>query len=368
MSTSVIQVTASSHFTIKLTHNNFPVWRKHIRSTLIGLGLEKFITGPIEVPSEFLDKESTKPNPEYAQWMRQDQMILSAILGSCSDPIQPILSSAETSREAWEILVTSYANSSRSRIISLKSRLAKNPKGTRSVAEFLHDMKSIADELALAQSPVKDEDLQIHILGQLGDEYRNFVAALKARDTALSFSELFQKLVDFERSLKEDVVSSPSITTVNYTNKLPRHNQRVSLDPRSGRYQSNNYNPRASRNHWSNSPTFNNGNRPNRNSITCQFCNIPGHEAKDCRKLARFLRDNHVTIATQNNATPTANVAISRPNSVPPTWMWDTGASDHATSDRTPLHTLSEYGGPDEIVLGDGSSHGGAPNAGGELS
>ncbi|GJS96847.1 putative RNA-directed DNA polymerase [Tanacetum coccineum] len=100
----------------------------------------------------------------------------------------------ETSREAWERLNSSYASSSRSRIISLKSKLTKNPKGTRSVAEFLHEMRSIADELALAQSPIQEEDLIVHILSQLRDEVNNIVAAIKVRESVISFSEFFEKL------------------------------------------------------------------------------------------------------------------------------------------------------------------------------
>lgn len=228
---TVIQITANNHFPIKLTANNFPVWRKQIQSALIGLNLDRFILGTHVPPAQFLDSSSTKPNPAFSFWFRQDQTILSAILGSCSDTIQPLISSADTSREAWERLVTSYANASRSRVISLKAKLAKNPKGTRSVTEFLHDMKAIADELALVQSPVSDEDLLVHVLGQLGEEYQTIVAAFQVRDTPIAFPELFEKLVDFERILKQTASSSPTlIATANYTNKQPRSGYRQNSD------------------------------------------------------------------------------------------------------------------------------------------
>ncbi|GKE24233.1 hypothetical protein Tco_1435745 [Tanacetum coccineum] len=34
--------------------------------------------------------------------------------------------------------------------------------------------------------------------------------------------------------------------------------------------------------------------------------------------------------------------------------MFDSGASHHTASERSAVHTLSEYGGPDEIMLGNG--------------
>lgn len=124
--------------------------------------------------------------------------------------------------------------------------------------------------------------------------------------------------------------------------------------------------PKGGRQQWSNVTNYSSGNRLNRNSAYCQFCNIPGHETKVCRKLARFLRDNNVNLAATTPATPIANVTTSRPTSSSPTWMFDSGASHHVTSDRSSLHTLFEYGGPDGIILGDGKtlsiSHAGKAN------
>ncbi|PWA86070.1 zinc finger, CCHC-type [Artemisia annua] len=165
---------------------------------------------------------------------------------------EELFSSVETSREAWERLNSSYTSSSRSRIISLKSKLTKNPKGTRSVAEFLHEMKSIADELALAQSPILEEDLVVHILSQLGDEFNNIVAAIKVRESVISFSELFEKLVDFERMLKDsDSSQSTILTTANVTQKssfkFQPHNKQYSGNQ--GRPNKNYSNSRKFRDH-----------------------------------------------------------------------------------------------------------------------
>ncbi|KAL4566494.1 hypothetical protein LXL04_030610 [Taraxacum kok-saghyz] len=218
-----IQVTAATHFPIKLTANNFPVWRCQVESTLIGLDLDVYISSVQQPPKQLTtEKNGSKSNPEYLLWYRQDQTIISAILGCCSDSIQPLISSATTSREAWKRLNASFASESRSRVISLKSKLVKNPKGTRSVTEYLQDMRTIDDELALAQSPVTEEDLLVHILSQLGDEFGTIVAAIKVHETPLSYSELFEKLADFERALKEQAVpSEPMLTTANYTARQP---------------------------------------------------------------------------------------------------------------------------------------------------
>ncbi|XP_076940390.1 uncharacterized protein LOC143609543 [Bidens hawaiensis] len=327
---TVVQITASTHFNVTLTDDNFTVWRKHVYSTLIGLDLVHFVTGTKPTPAEFLDAEATRPNSDHYPWFRQDQIILAALLGSCSPTIQTMIASADTAREAWERLVTSFANPSRSRVISLKTKLASNPKGTRTITEYLRDMKSIADELALVQNPVKDEDLMVHILCQLGDDFKNFAQSLRLLGSSLTFPELFEKLINFERELKQTTVAPPLMPTANFTQKYSRTNSRFAPDRRNMQSNSNN---RPSRNQWPNGSNSNNG-----------------HETKECRKLAHFLRDNHVTTGnsmTQSKASPIANVATS-------SYMFDTGASNHVVTDRASFHSVSEYGGPDEIVLGNG--------------
>ncbi|KAM0065634.1 putative RNA-directed DNA polymerase [Helianthus debilis subsp. tardiflorus] len=362
-SNNLITLTAATHFNIKLTSHNFSVWRRHVQSTLIGLGLENYLTGstpapPATITDKDAGKDTVKPNPAFDAWFRQDHVIFSAILGSCSDEIQPLIASAKTAKDAWDRLSSSFASKSRSRIISLKSKLAKNPKGTRPIAEFLNEMRSIVDDLALVQSPITKEDLMVHILTQLGDEYTSIAAALKVRETPVSYPELFDKLVDFERSLKLTEPVTTMMATVNATQtRQTRTPGRPSSDSqhRNARFQPSNPSQRSFR------PTKSQpGPSANRSAQFCNFCNIAGHDTRDCRKLARFLKENHISF----NTNPVANAVTSAPGS--PMWMMDSGASHHLSSCPATLSSVSEYGGPDEIVLGNGSQNGGAYPTGGE--
>ncbi|GFP97214.1 hypothetical protein PHJA_001865500 [Phtheirospermum japonicum] len=81
----------------------------------------------------------------------------------------------------------SYANTSRGRVVSLKAKLAKNSKSGKLVIEFLHEMRAIADDLALAQSPISEEDLVVHVITQLGSEFNSIVVALRVCETPLPF-------------------------------------------------------------------------------------------------------------------------------------------------------------------------------------
>ncbi|XP_019157460.1 PREDICTED: uncharacterized protein LOC109154032 [Ipomoea nil] len=198
----IIQLNAPTHFPIKLTTINFPVWRRQVHATLVGLNLLGYIDGSTKEPTEYTDPARTVPNPRHLTWYSQDQIIVGALLGSCTDTIQPLVSSATTAYDARQRLVASYASASRGRIISLKAKLTKNPRGSRSIAIYLNDMRAIADDLALAQCPVSDDDLIVYILTQLGEDYNSIISAIRVHEKPMSFGELPEVLTDHERQLK----------------------------------------------------------------------------------------------------------------------------------------------------------------------
>ncbi|PWA88940.1 hypothetical protein CTI12_AA115530 [Artemisia annua] len=114
------------------------------------------------------------------------------------------------------------------------------------------------------------------------------------------------------------------------------------------------------RNAWKNQGN----NRSYRANILCQFCEINGRDTRDCRKLARFLKENNIIVSGLNSSSgsrPMANVTMSTTWSTSTTnqqqpWLFDSCASHHMTSDPSTLQNLSIYCGPDEIFFGEGKS------------
>lgn len=89
----------------------------------------------------------------------------------------------------------------------------------------------------------------------------------------------------------------------------------------------------------------------------CNYCEYPGHDTRFCRKLAKFLKENNVSVVEpqiNERHLPTVNTTASTMPIQP--WLMDSGASHHTVNDPTSLQTLSDYTGPDEIMLGDGKS------------
>lgn len=89
--------------------------------------------------------------------------------------------------------------------------------------------------------------------------------------------------------------------------------------------------------------------KPDYSKVKCQFFDEMGHTAKRCPRLksvpkvaptAKWISSSNI-----NNNTPNKNQ----------NWMLDTGASYHIIADLLNLSLYSEYEGPDDVVLGDGS-------------
>lgn len=147
---TLIIINVAAQTPLKLTSSNYLSWKLQFNTLFIGYDLLGYVDGSKPCPAATITQNATtRPNPDYNIWIRQDQLILNAIVGSISPTIIPFIAQAKTSREAWTILANTYAKPSRGRIKQVKSQLKKITKGPEGITEFLQTVKAKADELAL---------------------------------------------------------------------------------------------------------------------------------------------------------------------------------------------------------------------------
>jgi hypothetical protein len=71
--------------------------------------------------------------------------------------------------------------------MQLKEDLTLIQKGNRSIQEYLHAVKALADEIALIDHPIFDDDLTLYILHGLGSDFKEIAAPIRARKKSLKF-------------------------------------------------------------------------------------------------------------------------------------------------------------------------------------
>ncbi|KAL6330019.1 hypothetical protein AAG906_039934 [Vitis piasezkii] len=321
------------HNSIKLTPTNYLSWKTQMEAILIGYDLQKFIDGSHPTPPTTITTNNVvSTNLAYQTWLRQDKLLFGALVGTLSPTLVPLITQSKTSYEARKILANTYARPSRGHIKQLKDHLKTSPK---------------------VLSP-----LQTTLLEGLDENYQSIIDAVNGRDSTISFDELHEKLINKELSLRNKISPSPlpasahatnvRSTPWSVTNRTPRLPGSTSA-PTQGIIR--------------NSPTNTRDNRPPARPFLgrCQWCSTQGHVVSRCPLFRQQFPQVQPPPRPGNSSQSRppapwqaqANVATTIPPNT--TWLLDSGASHHVTTDLHNLALHSPFDGTDEIMIGDGS-------------
>ncbi|KAL9230659.1 hypothetical protein vseg_005982 [Gypsophila vaccaria] len=333
--------------------NTYRQWRFQIQSMLNGFGLFDFLDGTnmpppkeiVSTPTPPDTKSVTTPNPAYTTWYRQDQLILGALAGTLSPSVASLIVHVQTSHEAWTTLLRTYANPSRGHILQIKDRLDTISHSDTSITEYMQAIKACTDDLAQLGKPMDHEDIISKVIKGLDyGLYKPVIDAVRGRDTPISFESLHEKLIHHELTVKNNppVSSFPPSAHAAHSRSAPL---RSTYPQRHTPYM-----PKHSSTDGSHSePKF---------KGRCQYCDIVGHVVSYCRKF-KALYPN-VSFPTRQSAArssrPHAHTATHSDSPNPNNWLLDSGASHHITDDLDLLSYHSPYDGPDDLLIGDGSS------------
>ncbi|OVA12015.1 hypothetical protein BVC80_1483g3 [Macleaya cordata] len=230
--------TFSQTISVKLNSTNYLLWHSHFSAYLRGHDLFGHVDGSTPCPPRDLsagekNSEGTVPkNQAFNDWVKQDQLILSAIYASVSEGVHSQIVRCSTARDVWLRLERSFASSSQARVMQLQLQLSRTKKGSSSIMEYLTTITSIADRLAAVSKPVPDSDLVLYALGGLGPEYGSFVTSITTRLDPISFDDLHGYLLSHEIRLTEDAaqieVAAPAVNVSTKTeHRNPRHSEVV---------------------------------------------------------------------------------------------------------------------------------------------
>ncbi|OIT28481.1 retrovirus-related pol polyprotein from transposon tnt 1-94, partial [Nicotiana attenuata] len=340
----------ASQLSIKLMgSSNFSTWQAQVTTLLFGYDLLSYIDGTTIIPPVYIadDKGNQLPNPNYKFWLRQDSLVRSAIMASVDQSIAPLIAKAATAKNAWDSLQMTYANKSQVRIFGLHESLSNIKRDSKSVRDYMKEIKSIADDLAASGSPLTNEELVIKVLSGLGVEYKEISVAIRARDNPISFEELFEKLLAHEVFVQHsESKNEQPIITAQFSQQHTSFNQSKGRNhtgsQRRGGHSNFMPNKRNFSRQLTNSKAFNN--TSNQQRVQCKLCAKFGHIAKVCRSKS------HDALEAQANFSNHANYAANHSSS----WIVDSGTSHHITDNPNSLQSATHFLGNDEIIIGEG--------------
>ena len=124
------------------------------------------------------------------------------IEASLAGTIALLISACQTSSEAWTKIKVTFANRSNTRMLTLLSTLMKTTQEGISIAEYMQSIKTIIDDLALIGHPLSDAEVIAYTLNGLSSDYKEINVVICTRETAITFEELHDKLLDHETFIK----------------------------------------------------------------------------------------------------------------------------------------------------------------------
>ena len=338
---------------IKLTRENFLLWKRQLFPILNCNDLAHILTQDPPVPAGTNSADNMIENPVYQVWRKKDQQVLSLLVSSLSKNVLPCVVGKTTSKEAWEALNKHCSSSNPWRIMHLHNKLHNSSKGTRSIPEYVQDIRRTCNELAAVGYAVQESVSVYALLRGHGPTYSAFNAGITSNLHNLTFEDIVAQINSHDELLSFLNPSSKENTASNFP-PMANQAQLSASDWGRGRNSGRNNHGR--------------GRNGGRYTPRCQICGQFGHRAQECRE--RFNRNfygwqNPPASSYGQHGSP-ANPQPS-PHaynlSLPPTtgssdlnvWYPDSGATHHVTNDHQALIDPTMYQGTEQLQIGNGT-------------
>ena len=218
------------------------------------------------------------------------------------------------------------------------------------------------DQLALLGKPIDIEDQLEYVLEGLPEDYKQVIDQIEGKDSPPSLTEVHEKLLNHEVKLQnKGVLSSPSITANAVTHR--GNSSGPNNNGRNNNYHGQNRNTNNHRNQqqtWQQQQNFSaRGDQSSRGyQGRCQICGVQGHSARRCPQLQSAAYSSAPSAQpfspSPNAWQPRANVAMAQSYN-PNSWILDSGATHHLTTDLKNLSLHQPYTGGEEVTIADGS-------------
>src|SRR4051812_34770402 len=98
----------------------------------------------------------------------------------------------------WASINALFPAQTQDQSVNTRIALVNIQKGSSTMSDYLAQIKALADESALAGTPLSDQEIVSYVVTGLYMEYNSVVLALTARVEPVTPTELFSHLLSFE--------------------------------------------------------------------------------------------------------------------------------------------------------------------------
>jgi hypothetical protein len=199
--------------TVRLSRDNFFLWRAQAAPVLRGHQLFGYADGSIKAPAQIITEGSGDSavqvvNPAYARWYAQDQLVLSALVASMTEEMLGQMTQYSTAEAVWSALHAMFSSQNRAQIMQVRYHLSNGKKAGMSAAVYFQQMKGYADTMASLGHPLTYEEILGYMLAGLGAEYESLITSITTRDDPISLNSFFAHLMSAEvRSQRNNSIS-----------------------------------------------------------------------------------------------------------------------------------------------------------------
>ena len=90
-------------------------------------------------------KEVRIPNPEYARWISNDQIVLGYLTRNMSHEVLTQMVGITSSASAWKTVMEMFSSQSKARVVQLRTQLNNTQKENKTAAVYFDQIKTLAD-------------------------------------------------------------------------------------------------------------------------------------------------------------------------------------------------------------------------------
>ena len=297
-STANSNLVISSHpIALKLNEENYLLWKQQVLAAIRGHNLQQYIVSSSSIPPQFLSLEDEvlgTLNPEFLAWEQKDQLLLSWLLSSLSEPMLTRFVGCNQSRQLWDQIHQHFHSQARSKVRQYRSELWNIKKGSCTVNEYLLRIKALVDSLTFAGKPISTQEHIEIILDGLPEEYNSFITAITTRRNPCTLPEIESLLFDCEARLdqrRKDTASDSFSANVahNQSSEQPVSSNPFTAPPGFhaagfacfGGYRAP-FTPSRGGRFGNLGPQGRGGRSGGPRAAVCNVCGRPGHEAAVC--------------------------------------------------------------------------------------